>query len=1206
MTDENSSEKPIFETVQEDKNNNDQTALSSLTSNTQSNLIKLNPIMLEITQNTSVGIAKDFQATLHYISARLPKFIRIPFKGTCMKPMRGGETFVCGANKRLIICNEKEILKDWRIDAKIQSIDITDDDKFAYIATENLIKKISLYDFETVTTFKGHEDLITVVCVSWDEKFLYSAGKDCTVRVSIDDGINFSSQILYKHENIVLALNISKDGLHLLSGDAGKTIILYSITNKTVQSRLESPEGNITCVKFSPKKTYFATSDQHFNINIWKFETCKIVKVLKGHENEVSTMKFNSSDSILVTGSKDNSVRVWSIHTNQDEVVLLGHEKSVRAISISYNEKIIFSFGRDYKISMWKFPKFQNNKLLFGHNDTIYKLLISQKRKYIYSNSDDCKIIVWDFVTNKIIHELIHDSSMYAMAMSLDEDMLFSCTDDQKIVIWDLETYEKIKEIILEETSVRAILITPDNRFVITGDEAFRISIWEMENLTLKHVIRSHRNAIWSLALHGDHLFSGDQNGEIMLHDLKEFKLHAELKGNSTKVQTIKATKDGELLISGYRDGEIKIWSIKNRNCLRTIKFHTDVLREIYCSTDGKYFFACSEDQRLTVFDLKNFGFITGIKTKNKIRAMEFTDGEHEIVCALENVIQIIQNPLKASWFNPKKPHDITIFGPSFGKYKFMKYISDIMLSETPPHNPEMDQFIIEPYHLNALHFYAYFNLPSHLKKSIKLGDGFFPSIRNETPLSICLKKSYTECTAAIFSAMKDISTANPYSFYYFEDSIVDLNFKGFPGLEHLYKSIFIRCKDLSLPKFCNEKSKLPYIVHSSYIIPKKENFSTGVRFTSEGKDIMYLQSLVRLDIEIGTKESLRFLESLDKCPNTQILKTRLIRTILNEKWEKIGWVMYVQAAIFATYLILLSIYAVKWEFDENHIIPAFVFHLILTSYELFQLYVGGIYYLKDLYNWVDWGRITLFTIHIILLWSHTYQDWNEYILGALISISYYRSTIFFNIYSKTRLLNNLLLAVFYDLIAFFIILLFSTFAFAITLCAVKGDTSISFFTWITLAWRANIGDYDNNADYYDPMLMWAFHWIFTVINPIILINLLISLMGDTFQRVKENWEIADAKEMIYMMLEVETLLFWKRNKGKKEFLQTCSSVENLEEKEEIVNKKLINLDKEIGIMLEKFKGSHEERLKILRENLDAAKAFKESLNKSKKYKKKQ
>lgn len=114
-------------------------------------------------------------------------------------------------------------------------------------------------------------------------------------------------------------------------------------------------------------------------------------------------------------------------------------------------------------------------------------------------------------------------------------------------------------------------------------------------------------------------------------------------------------------------------------------------------------------------------------------------------------------------------------------------------------------------------------------------------------------------------------------------------------------------------------------------------------------------------------------------------------------------------------------------------------------------------------------------------------------------------------------------------------------------------------------------------TDEYDSQILWAFHWFFTVLNPIILINLLISLMGETFGRVQENREIADSLELIQMIIEGETLLFWRRNQGEKKYLQICMQEEDLEEVEDDETQKLRKLKSQVLEVNEKvdnnFKG---------------------------------
>eukprot|EP00358_Blepharisma_japonicum_P000946 CAMPEP_0202952354 /NCGR_PEP_ID=MMETSP1395-20130829/37860_1 /ASSEMBLY_ACC=CAM_ASM_000871 /TAXON_ID=5961 /ORGANISM="Blepharisma japonicum, Strain Stock R1072" /LENGTH=218 /DNA_ID=CAMNT_0049662323 /DNA_START=381 /DNA_END=1034 /DNA_ORIENTATION=- len=63
-----------------------------------------------------------------------------------------------------------------------------------------------------------------------------------------------------------------------------------------------------------------------------------------------------------------------------------------------------------------------------------------------------------------------------------------------------------------------------------------------------------------------------------------------------------------------------------------------------------------------------------------------------------------------------------------------------------------------------------------------------------------------------------------------------------------------------------------------------------------------------------------------------------------------------------------------------------------------------------------------------------------------------------------------------------------------------------------------------------------------SLLNTLVLLSLIISLMGDTYDRVSGGIDIAETKEFAMLILEAETLLFWKRNNNAPlAYLQECS-----------------------------------------------------------------
>lgn len=54
---------------------------------------------------------------------------------------------------------------------------------------------------------------------------------------------------------------------------------------------------------------------------------------------------------------------------------------------------------------------------------------------------------------------------------------------------------------------------------------------------------------------------------------------------------------------------------------------------------------------------------------------------------------------------------------------------------------------------------------------------------------------------------------------------------------------------------------------------------------------------------------------------------------------------------------------------------------------------------------------------------------------------------------------------------------------------------------------------------------------------PLIMLNLLIAIMSDTYERVSNGMVEADGKELNSLILEQENMLFWNRNQKSKSYL---------------------------------------------------------------------
>jgi hypothetical protein len=84
------------------------------------------------------------------------------------------------------------------------------------------------------------------------------------------------------------------------------------------------------------------------------------------------------------------------------------------------------------------------------------------------------------------------------------------------------------------------------------------------------------------------------------------------------------------------------------------------------------------------------------------------------------------------------------------------------------------------------------------------------------------------------------------------------------------------------------------------------------------------------------------------------------------------------------------------------------------------------------------------------------------------------------------------------------------------------------------------IGEYESfghNASGFQPISLIIFT-ITSIINTIVMMNLLISIIGDTFDRVQQGIAVADLKQLGFMIYEIESLMFWRRNRKETVYMQ--------------------------------------------------------------------
>lgn len=1155
---------------------------------------KVAPVKEEMTSNLdelfktsdASSYVNELKKAIFHIERLVPKEIPTPFRGNCIEITHSGRYFIFGSNEGRIAKidkDSKEIVHEFKQDGgNVYTICIYQNDTFlAAAGKDGKIRKFSFPDFDLVKIFEGHEKEINKILLSTDESHIFSASDDTTVRIW--DNVRSNSQILYSHQKPVLCLDRSNCGRYLTSGAADKKIIIFSLETNSIQHTLNEFSGAVWAIKLSPNANYLAAGDANATIKVWSFENFELYKTFSGHTKRISNLNFLSNELALVSSSNDTTLRIWSLTEDKNEIVLTGHTDWVKHFIISDNNKYIYSIAENFKILMWYMPKFDSSCRIKLHTSPLIKVCILEKNEVnandLLVSADSHEIHIWNLETKGVYKTIEKKLELTAITIYQKQRLILVAYANKEIYAWTL--LEQESQFLFKHTSsVKCMLISPDNRFLSIGDTNFRVTVYNLKTFEALFVFRRHNLAVNCLAYRKffdkpcNRLFSGGGDNTIFYYSLKKNK-STKLGSHQSAITALNTSRCQNLLASGDESGSFKLWDIKKKTCIKVIMSHQSQITNIYFTKNEKNFWVSSLDQVLSLWNCTSYALITQIECKSPIASFCMGSDENDLIVAENDQLYFLPNILSMSQFN--------IYGPGNGFYPLMKYLMDICEGNLQEHNPDMDKWIIVPFEFNALHFYAYFNCPVHLKQAMNSQGPFFYSKSNITPIHVAIERNFRDCINEIVRNVRMKVADDPYSAIFLEDQLVKLNLLGFRGLDEFYQSLLNKAPNKKLPKFISEDVQLPIIHLADSYGPDPKNFFSESKIATCGHPIRFLQSVLKIDTVFGSKDSIEFLESIIDCPNDDIFTTPFIREIIFYKWKYVKWVLLPQAFLYLLYTTFLSYYLI-FNFGENSLFMVcsiLVLNIVLTGYEILQLILTGSSYFTDVWNYIDMCRFTTCFAYCIMYLTEYSDEVNKQVLVVVTFFTMLRGISYFRLFDQTRYLINLLSEVFKDMTSFIILLTYSTYSFALIyfimvnniLTITNHEEPKPFSEYIAVAYLLNLGDFDTES--YGPF-EWVVFFFASVINPLIMLNLLISLMGDTFGRVKEGQEIADIKELTGMVIEGEYLLFCKRNSGNKKLFQVCVE----EEVESVASTPIDRVDKlksRVKAIQEKMNQRHEE-----------------------------
>ena len=854
-----------------------------------------------------------------------------------------------------------------------------------------------------------------------------------------------------------------------------------------------------------------------------KFSECKHTELITG-------LAFARQDKYLVSSSLDNYIQVADTIIESTPYSVFLYNSPIRMMKSCKSSQTVFYIQDPNRFMIWKVPQIPQNARYRKHKNKIIKVLFVHSSYELISISDDGEINLWDFRCHELIFSMDLNQTLVDAKLVFTSRSLLISTNTSALYLVNLDN----QSVQLYETtfSILSFSISDSEKTIAVSDKFSRVVLHSFPEMEKQMYLKGHLDIVnGSIFVSQDKvLITASKDTTLGIWEIDTGTRLVKMQGHSSEVLNILSSRQGYIL-SGDIQGTIIVWSKEGFLLYHLVPPESEPILRIYLSYYNDYLITL-QPSSVNYWQMNNLSLIFQKSTQHHASSLAVSTDEKHIAIAEGPTVFIEENSLECN--------SLHITGKTVGSmHCFMKFLIDSQTQDSKaPYEMVHNHWLIAPYLIGPAHILAYSNRFSDLQRALFFEGNkanFFSSVKNETPLNICVSKEFKNCIDICLRYIKQEGQGrhgkprNPRAFIPLESCLNELNQIEYSYISKLYDSLFIENHDPYLPRFCKIELDLPKWDPCEQFNIFSDKFYPHDMFPSTGRPVVFQQSVIPLSLDTGTSDSIDFMESLLNCPDNTIFRSKIIIEYLQYKWSLLKKPTYLIGLVYILYLIMLGLHIVVFLESKFFLFLLILIHVVLVSWEVLQIATDFGDYWKNAWNVLDQLRSISFSFYAIMAWG---GDYNTDILLSVLIFSWTRGIGCFRMFDETRYMVRLIVQVIIDITTFFFILFYATLAFAFVYYMRNPEKS--FAVYLTVAYRLDLGDFETDLH---SAFDWGIFFVATMINPLIMLNLLIAIMSDTASYVDTVDDILGYRELAQMIIEVEKVMFWKKHLKHKHFL---------------------------------------------------------------------
>ncbi|OMJ66767.1 hypothetical protein SteCoe_36283 [Stentor coeruleus] len=1048
---------------------------------------------------------------------------------------------------------------------------------FAILNSEGKVQFIS---DNKICDFKEDIEKLTCVCFCKKNSLIITGTKNGLIIAWDTNGLKKSySNVIGKAVTTVGSAKSSDD---IIAGFEDYSIKIYKSNPLNLLQTFTGNDGEITSICFFNQNTNFVTGSEDKSIRIWGMNLEKSFKLL-GHKSKVLCTKISPDDKYILSSSNDGYIKIWNYMKRVEEREIFLSQNPVTGIVCIPSQNAFASVSHDGNITLWSFKTFDSICVIQGKSSKLYGIDLYDKESTLLTYGSEAFVKSWKinkrhptlnlksgtstvkcialsndnrivfYSLGKIINVYdiyeklklasfeAHSMQINSLELTKDSTELFSCSDDESIKIWSACEYKLLDTLNIHSNCVNCIKISMDRQYIYSGsdDKSIKKTILSTKKEMLNLI--GHSSLIYSISLNKNEslLASSSKDKTVKVWDLTTGECIGTYKGHTNDVYSVIFTDDSKYAISSSNDFTIKIWNLNSKREEFTFNGHKGFINSLCLCGNGKFIISTSSDQTVKIWNIEDRVLkYTFEGVSDKIIGSSITKDEQFLITGHSGYI--------GYWkIGNNKNNNYNTFAPEdFFDYYYqnpIEYYNALEVVEGTRNDGILNKannIVFGPFCFTLVHYLAYYGKVDILKKILNSSFTLECDKFGKSPLYYAIVKNQQDFIDNVFNFLISIKETNPSQFSQCAFALRN-DFSAIIKNSSSYLHIFLKEIFISKPSTkARFQAEFPMFRYNQALMPILEDFVQPLKDINIRKiPSVCKYSSIPIPTSLNSLKSLDLLKSIIKCSNLEIFRSQFIQYFIELQWKALRiWALVYSFLILAliVFMVLLIEYS-PWNLLV--LIPFLIINMFLIAWEFMQYLKNRMDYFIDYMNILDILRIIIVVVWIILEFSGIY---NLYVTWIMMLLTLIRGLTVFRFFNKTRYYYTLIYRALNDIKYFILIFVYSTLAFGI-LYMISRSEKASFYTIWKNPYSISFGGYDNNEQT-DATTEYMVFIGSTFINVVLMLNLLISILGDSFEQFQIEKDIIDYNDKAEIILEMQQVIYAKDFPCELVFMHVCES----------------------------------------------------------------